>query len=112
MSLLEKAKKHYAAKLEAEPRKLDIPEWGATVYIRPGISLQNLGEIMALAQDGKTAEAMALTCIYRLVDETGSPVFRKVERTEIMRSVDPDVLARIVSEINDNDPDGEDVAGN
>jgi hypothetical protein len=29
-----------------------------------------------------------------------------------MRSVDPDVLARVVGEINESDPDDEDVEGN
>ena len=48
-TLLERAKSHYKAKLSAEPRELQIPEWDATVYIRPGISLHNLGEIMELA---------------------------------------------------------------
>jgi len=112
LSVLEKAKAHYSAKLSAEPRALEVPEWGTTVYIRPGISLANLGEIMELANGGKTAEAMALTLIHRLVDEDGKAIFRKVERIELMRSVDPDVLSRIVSEINSNDPDQEDVAGN
>lgn len=112
MSILDKAKAHYAAKLSAEPRSLLVPEWSSTVYIKPGISLASLGEIMELANSGKTAEAMALTLIHRLIDEDGKPVFRKVERLELMKSVDPDVLSRIVSEINSGDPDQEDVSGN
>lgn len=112
MSLLDKAKSHYRAKLEAEPRKIDVPEWDSIVYIKPGINLHQLGEIMELSQSGKLAEAMALTLIYRLIDENGKPLFRKAERVEIMRSVDPDVLARVVADINEADPDDEDVAGN
>lgn len=112
MSLLEKAKSHYRAKLEAEPRKIEIPEWDETAYIKPGINLHQLGEIMELSQSGKVAEAMALTLVYRLLDESGKPLFRKAERVEIMRSVDPDVLARVVGEINEADPDDEDVEGN
>ena len=112
MSVLDKAKNHYKAKLSAEPRALLVPEWDSTVYIRPGISLQNLGDIMELANSGKTAEAMAQTLIHRLVDEDGKAIFRKVERAELMRSVDPDVLARIVGEINATDPDQDDASGN
>jgi len=74
--------------------------------------LRQLGEIMELSQSGKVAEAMALTLVYRLIDESGKPLFRKAERLEIMRSVDPDVLARVVGEINEADPDDEDVEGN
>jgi len=112
MSVLEKAKSHYKAKLTAEPTKIEIPEWETTAYIKPGINLHQLGEIMELSQIGKTADAMALTLIYRLVDEHGTAIFRKPDRTELMRSVDPDVLARIVGEINGSDPDEDDVEGN
>ena len=112
MSILEKAKAHYKTRLTAEPRELKIPEWDSTVYITPGINLQKLGEIMELANAGKTSEAMAMTLIFRLVDIEGKPIFRKVEKSELMRSVDPDVLSRIVSEINGDDPDQDDVTGN
>ncbi len=112
MSVLDKAKSHYKAKLTAEPSKISIPEWDTEAYIKPGINLSQLGEIMELSQNGKTAEAMALTLIYRLIDEDGQPIFRKPDRVELMRAVDPDVLARIVGEINNSDPNEEDVEGN
>lgn len=112
MSVLEKAKSHYKAKLTAEPTPISIKEWETEAFIKPGINLHQLGEIMELSQSGKTAEAMALTLIYRLIDEDGKPIFRKADRTELMRSVDPDVLARIVGEINSSDPSEDDVEGN
>ena len=67
---------------------------------------------MELSQSGKTAEAMAMTLIFRLIDEEGKPLFRKPEKIDLMRSVDPDVLARIVGEINGADPSEDDVEGN
>jgi hypothetical protein len=112
MSVLDKAKSHYKSKLTAEPQKIDIPEWDTTVYIKPAINLHQLGEIMELSQSGKTAEAMALTLIYRLIDEDGKAIFRKPDRQELMRSVDPDTLARVVGEINASDPSEDDVEGN
>jgi len=112
MSILDKAKKHYRAKLEAEPLPIAIPEWDTEAFIKPGINLHQLGEIMELSQSNKTAEAMALTLIYRLIDGDGKPLFRKADRTELMKSVDPDVLARIVGEINSSDPSEDDVEGN
>jgi hypothetical protein len=39
-------------------------------------------------------------------------LFRKPEKIDLMRSVDPDVLARVVSQINGSDPSEEDVEGN
>lgn len=110
--ILEKAKKHYKVKLTAEPRKINVPEWDCDLYIKPGLNLQNLGEIMQAANSGKPAEAMALTLIYRLIDESGKPIFSKMEKTELMKHVDPDVMARIVNEINENDPDQDDALGN
>ena len=112
MSLLEKAKAHYAERMASEPRELRIPEWDATVYIRPGISLAQMGEILELSRQGKSAEAMVLTLVHRLIDGEGKPVFKKVERTELMRSVDPDVLARVVNEISEADPDEDDIEKN
>jgi len=112
MSVLDRAKKHYRSKLDADPLPISIPEWELSAFIKPGINLNQLGEIMELSQSGKTAEAMALTMIYRLIDDDGKPVFRKAEKTELMRSVDPDVLARIVGEINMSDPNEDDIEGN
>jgi hypothetical protein len=113
MSVLEKAEEHYkATKLSAEPRELYIPEWKSTVYIRPGVSLQILGEVMELANNGKPAEAMAMTVIHRLIDGEGKPVFKKIDKTRLLRAVDPEVLARIVSEINQIDPTEDDISGN
>jgi Asp-tRNA(Asn)/Glu-tRNA(Gln) amidotransferase B subunit len=111
-SVLDNAKAHYRAKLGAEPRVLVVPEWETTVYIKPAITLGQMGAILELTNSGKTAEAIALTAIYRLLDEDGKPIFKAVERSELMRSVDPDVLARIVGEINSDDPDYEDIQKN
>lgn len=111
-ALLEKAKGHYKQKLGKTPAKLEVPEWDAVVYVKPTLSLQQLGEIMEAANNGKSAEAMVLTVIYRLQDEHGDPVFRKPDKPEILRSVDPDVLARLVTEINAADPSQEDILGN
>lgn len=112
MSLLDKARKHYQAKLSAEPRKIEIPEWETTAYITPGIPLAKLGEIMDLANSGKSAEAMVMTIIYRLVDAEGKSLFKKMDRTVLMQEADPNVIANIVTEINSGDPDQEDVLGN
>ena len=109
MSVLDKAKKHYTNIISQEPIKVEVPEWDSTLYAKPSISLAKLGEIMELSNAGKSAEAMALTLIYRLIDADGNPVFRKAEKNELLRSVDPDVLSRIITTISDNTPSDEDV---
>lgn len=112
MNVLDKAKSHYNAKLAEEPRPISIKQWDTEAFIKPAISLQRLGEIMECANAGKAAEAMALTVIYRLIDEEGQPLFRKADKTELLRHVDPDVLADIVNQINVSDPNAEDIEGN
>jgi hypothetical protein len=112
MSVLEKAKAHYRAKLSAEPKPISVPEWELEAFIKPGISLERLGEIMQCANENKTAEAMVLTIVYRLIDEEGKPIFRKNDRLELLKSVDPTVLAEVVNKINESDPSAEDVEGN
>ena len=64
MRVLDKAKGHYKALLSASPLKIEIPEWETTAYVKPGINLAQMGEILELSQSGKTAEAMAMTLIY------------------------------------------------
>jgi hypothetical protein len=112
MSVLDKAKKHYTNIINKEPIKVEVPEWGSTVYAKPSLSLAKLGEIMELSNDGKSAEAMVMTLIYRLIDEEGNPIFRKAEKGELMRQVDPDVLSRIITTISDNTITDEEVTKN
>lgn len=112
MSILEKAKAHYSEKMSAAPRKIEVPEWDSVLYVNPGISLEKLGEILNLANAGKIAESFAMTLIYRLVDANGKPVFKKLDKLELTKQVDPDVLARIVNEINSGDPSEDDIEGN
>jgi hypothetical protein len=112
MSVIEKAKAHYQAKLSAEPRPISIPEWELEAFIKPGISLERLGEIMQAANENKTAEAMVLTIVYRLIDGEGKQIFKKLDKLELLKAVDPDVLADIVNKINNSDPSTEDIEGN
>lgn len=112
MSVLDKAKSHYKDLLNAEPVKIEIPEWDTVAYAKPGINLAQMGEILELSQANKSAEAMALTLIYRLIDADGNPIFRKPEKADLMRAVDPEVLARVVGEINGADLSEDEIAGN
>ena len=112
MSVLDNAKKHYTNIINQAPIKVEVQEWDATLYAKPSLSLAKLGEIMELSNDGKSAEAMVMTIIYRLIDEEGNPVFRKAEKAELMRQVDPDVLSRIITTISEGTMTDEEVTKN
>ena len=112
MSIMEKAQSHYKGLLDGDLRPISIPEWDTEAFIKPSLSLQRLGEIMECANGGNPAEAMALTVIYRLVDADGKPLFRKSDKTELLKSLSPDVITNIVTAINELDPSSEDIEGN
>ena len=111
MSVLDKAQAHYKQLLDSEATPISIAEWDTECFIKPSMSLQRLGEIMEAA-DGNPAEAMALTVIYRLVDGDGKAIFKKSDKMDLLKSVDPDVLTSIVNAINSSNPTAEDIEGN
>ena len=113
MSILDQATKHFEAKL-GEMKSVKVPEWGTTVFYRP-VTLDEQGVIFGLQNEGKTAEAVAMTIILRARNEDGSKMFKKAEKFEIMHKVDPDVITNIInamSEIDLVDEDEEELAKN
>ena len=112
MSVLDKAINHYTNIINQEPIKVEVSEWDPTVYAKPSLSLAKLGETMELSNGGKSAEAMVMTLIYRLIDEEVNPIFRKAEKGGLLRQVDPDVLSRIITKISDNTMTDEEVTKN
>jgi len=113
MAAIDQLKEHYQAKLGQAPRRLEVSLGGKLKpfisWVRPSINLQKQGEISELVNSGKSADAMALTLIYRLIDKEGDPIFRKADRLTLIKHVDPDVLSEIVEQINSEDPDLEEV---
>lgn len=112
MSILDKAKSHYQSVLAADPKPIEIEEWGGRYYVRPQISVKKKMEIQQRLTSDKMDEGLALTVIYYLCQEDGESCFTKPELTEIVRSVDPDVLIRVAGEIADMQPKAEDLEKN
>lgn len=113
MSAIDQLTEHYQAKLGQAPRRLEVSLGGGVkpfiAWVRPSINLQKRAEIVELANSGKSADAMALTLIYKLIDEEGDPVFKKADRLALIKRTDPETLAEIVEDINLEEPDIEDV---
>jgi len=100
--VLERAKASFRARL-SEVRCIEVPEWGdesgpLRIYVRPA-TLKERDAIYRHVSAG-SLEALVETLIQRARDEEGKPIFRPVDRLELMRHVDPDVIARVVAEIN------------
>jgi hypothetical protein len=112
LSILSKAKTHYQSVLAADPKPIEIEEWGGRYYVRPQISVKKKMEIQQKLTSDKMDEGLALTVIYYLCQEDGEGCFTKPELTEIVRSVDPDVLIRVAGEIADMQPTADDLEKN
>ena len=62
-------------------------------------------QIVELQSAGKTVEALVMNLIIRAKDVEGNPVFMKADKTELMTSVDPEIILRVINEMNDIDPE-------
>jgi hypothetical protein len=104
----ESAMAHFKRKMSGEMQWVDVAEWGngspRRIYFRPSMNLKDQGEVMKLSQEGKIAEALAMTLILRARTRSHT--------TEIMRYYDPDVLADIVNRMTGGELTDEEIAGN
>lgn len=110
-AIIERAKAHFQAKLAGEMSFIDVPEWGENdqplrVYWKP-ISMAARNKIFKFWNDG-SLEALVETLIQRARNEDESKMFVQANRTELMRSVDPDVISRVVNAMQGDDQEVED----
>jgi len=107
--ILSRAKAHYRDILSAPLQYVEVPEWldekgsPTKIYYRSSIPLIEQQEIAALQQAGKLGEALCATLIAKALDEDGKKLFKLVNRQEFMRQVDPDIMSRIVTQMNQNE---------
>lgn len=99
INAIEKAKGHYQSQIK-EMRSFEVPEWDLTIYHRTITSLALEAEVVELARQNKTVEAMVVTIINKARNEDGSLMFNKHDKQTLMREVDPAVVLRIAEKIN------------
>jgi len=104
-SVLDNAKAHFNAKLSEDMQCIEVPEWGdasgpAKIFYKAAINLREQSQIVSLAQDGgKTDDALALSLVIRARNEDGSKMFLKSNMLELKTFCDPEVIARVVTEM-------------
>ena len=114
MNWKEQAKSQFADRRTPETLiPIVVPEWNTTIYYWPDMTLAERREIFLLAKQQGDAtvldlEAMATTLIVRARDVEGWRVFSKAERIELLNNYDPEVIAKIVSAMNDTPQSVED----
>jgi len=114
-AILDRAKAHFEARLSGEPSRIEVPEWGENgqplvIYYKP-MTLKAKSALSVFADN--PFEYAVESLIRRALDADGKPIFRPVEKVEIMRHVDPDVVERIViSMVGDDKEDLEGIEKN
>lgn len=104
--VLDAAKAHYREVLSAGLKgPIVVPEWDTEVFYKPVINFAQESKVIELQNQGKTAEALVEMLIIRALDKNGQPLFHKADKPEIMREIDPSIILRIISEMNDPESD-------
>ncbi len=107
--ILSRAKAHYRDVLAAALQYVEVPEWPddkgepTKIYYRSSIPLIEQQEIAALRAAEKYGEALCATLIAMALDEDGRKLFKLVNRQELLRQVDPDIMSRIVTQMNQDE---------
>ena len=109
-TLLEKAKYHFAEIVRGEGlHSLSIPEWGepdapALLYYRPlaALPVKTYSRWVALGSE-QTVEAFVEMLILRCLDSNGQPVFKAMDKTEMLREISPTIVCRIITQISEGD---------
>ncbi len=107
--ILDKARSHFREVMSGELQSFYIEEWDTTFYFKKGTNFKNEAKILELQQQGKTAEALVQMIVTRCLDEDGKRVFTEASKTEIMNSVDPSVIVKIVGALSATADDDIDV---
>ena len=108
MTVLSTAKAHFKEIADKGQAHLDVPEWGTVVYWNiSGLNFAQQSKVIELQQKGKSAEALVEMMIMRALDADGKKMFKLVEKIEIMREVDPNVILKIVTAMGDSDTEAD-----
>lgn len=104
MTVLNKAKAHFREIANKGTGSISVPEWDTTVYWKiGGLNFASQNKIMELTTQGKNAEALVEMLILRALDGDGKKMFKLMDKTEIMREVDPNVILKIVTAMGSSD---------
>ena len=112
-SVLEKATAHFNEMISGELLKTHVEEWGVDIYYRTTSSMRTESKIMALTQQGKTAEALVESVILKSYDQDGKRIFKDSDRANLLNEADPKVLITLATRLNNaSDMSREDISKN
>ena len=98
--VLEKATAHFRNKISGEMRKIEVPEWECNIWVKNSATLREESKILELSQQGKSVEALVESIIVKARNEDGTKMFGMPDKVTFMNEVDPAIIIRVASEIN------------
>lgn len=110
-TLLERATKQYKEKMvAAKILSIEIPEWPdehgqpSVIYFKPANTMRfrDFGRFLELARQ-QSVEAALDIIILRVLDENQNPIFKPAQRAELIRSLDPQVILKIIKRMGEQD---------
>ena len=105
LTALEAATGHYKERLSGKLGKYKCEEWGIDIYYKSTSSLSVENKIMSFQQQGKTAEALVESVISKALDKNGEKLFKATDRATFLHEVDPNVIIKIATVLNNADAD-------
>ena len=100
---LDKITTHYRSKIGGEMEKITVPEWEMDIYYKVSSTLKEQSKVIELAQKGSTVEALVETLIMKARHPDGKKIFAPADKVVLMNEADPDVVIRVVGEMNSVD---------
>jgi hypothetical protein len=98
--ILERASAHFRDKINEKMKFVEVPEWDTKIYVKSSLTLKEQSKLIELATTGKTVEALVETLIVKARNEDGSKMFTMMDKNVFLHEVDPNVIIRVVSDIN------------
>jgi hypothetical protein len=98
--ILDKATAHFRNKISGDMRKISVPEWECDIWVKNSATLREESKILELSQQGKSVEALVESIIVKARNEDGTKMFAMPDKIVFMNEIDPSIIIRIASEIN------------
>ena len=100
LTAIQKVQQHFQSKLTTELKKHYVEEWGMDVYYRNVTTLKQEAQIVELAQQNKSVEALIQTVINKALDENGKPMFVQADKAALLNEADPNVIINLSKILN------------
>lgn len=98
--VLDQATAHFRARISGEMGSITVPEWECKIWFKASTTLKEQSKLIELSQAGKQVEALVESLIVKARNEDGSKMFSMPDKVTLMNEVDPNVIIRVVGEIN------------